>query len=130
MGNVLRLTGTVRLEMGDYPGTYAALNEARTLFVAAGSRRGEGLALHSLSHTLYVDLETSSPRELLASRSPVSTADRAGGGQHRHGWDRTWQREREEGRGRAPGVNGLPADRRAAVHGRNVPWTSHRGVGA
>ncbi|HEX6352805.1 AfsR/SARP family transcriptional regulator [Actinophytocola sp.] len=49
MGNVQRLIGTVRLEMGDYPGTYAALSEARTLFVAASSRRGEGLTLRSLS---------------------------------------------------------------------------------
>jgi len=49
MGHVRRLAGTVCLEMGDYPGTYAALSEARALFVAAGSLRGEGLTLRSLS---------------------------------------------------------------------------------
>ncbi|WNV86387.1 BTAD domain-containing putative transcriptional regulator [Umezawaea sp. Da 62-37] len=47
--HVRRLAGTVLLEMGDYPGTHAALTEALALFARAGSRRGEGLALRNLS---------------------------------------------------------------------------------
>jgi DNA-binding SARP family transcriptional activator/tetratricopeptide (TPR) repeat protein len=49
LGHIHRLAGTVRLEMGDYPGALADLTAARELFAAAGSPRSEGLALRNLS---------------------------------------------------------------------------------
>jgi tetratricopeptide (TPR) repeat protein len=49
LGHIRRLAGSVRLEMGDYPGALADLTAARELFVTAGSPRSEGLALRNLS---------------------------------------------------------------------------------
>ncbi|MEU8265282.1 tetratricopeptide repeat protein [Micromonospora sp. NPDC048999] len=69
IGYTLRLTGSVRLEQGDYPAALADLTESLAAYRRVGSRRGEALTVRSIGlyHRATTPTATCGP-------SPTSTA--------------------------------------------------------